>query len=162
MEQENKVAPSASDYEYYLDNPVELPEEMEYTTEMSYADAVLAGLPAEDDTIRLAQLSKQSGTPLKDIVRFVRTSTADVETEQMVVKDPYSGKMTAVPAEAGEKNQLYSEFEAWIDPIKMEDGLQRSAKYRREKLPSLWMKQVGYKKRTLPWQDERYDRGDYD
>jgi len=168
MNHETRVAPSATDYVESLEQPVEdqvqqnLPDDV-YSHEISYADAVLAGLPPEDETVQLADLAKQSGTPLQDIVRFVDTASCDGTMQQLIVKDPYTGKMTAVSSkEAGETQQLYGEFESWIDPSKMEQGLAKSAKYRREKLPSLWMKQVGYKKRTLPWQDERYDRGDYD
>ena len=131
---------------------------MSSSTEQAYADAVLAGLPPEDETVQLADLAKQSGTPLKDIVRFVETAASDGSAEQLIVTDPRSGKMTAVSTVTEESQQLYGEFGSWIDPSKMAEGLKKSAQYRREKLPSLWMKQVGYKKRTLPWQDERYDR----
>lgn len=162
--QGHRVAPSATDYERYLQHSVDNPQEMEspVSNEQEYVDAVIAGLPPDDETVQLADLAKQSGTPLKDIVRFVEASASDGTTQQWIVTDPYTGKMTAVTTETEESHQLYGEFESWIDPSKMEEGLRKSAKYRREKLPSLWMKQVGYKKRTLPWQDERYDRGDYD
>ena len=138
--------------------PEPQPEKELPSSEQAYADAVLAGLPPEDETVQLADLAKQSGTPLKDIIHFVESSSSDGTAQQLIVTDPHTGKMTAVSAQADESHNLYGEFGSWIDPSKMAEGLQKSAKYRREKLPSLWMKQVGYKKRKLPWEDERYDR----
>lgn len=101
---EAQIAPSAAAFEHYLKFPVDLPIEEQfheegYPTEMSYADAVLAGLPADDETLQLADMARQSGQSIKDVVDFVHTAAADLTEYQMVVKDPYTGKMQVVANE---------------------------------------------------------------
>eukprot|EP00210_Caulerpa_lentillifera_P008174 g7807.t1 len=155
----SKIAPSATAYEHYLKFPVALPIEEQfheegYPTEMSYADAVLAGLPADDETLHLADMARQSGQSIKDVVDFVHTAAADSSEYQMVVKDPYTGKMQVVANKADESKELYAEFGSWIDPAKMEEGLKKSAKYRREKLPAIWKRTIGVKKRKVPQDDD--------
>lgn len=107
-----QIAPSAAAFEHYLKFPVHLPIEEQfheegYPTEMSYADAVLAGLPADDETLQLADMARQSGQSIKDVVDFVHTAAADLTEYQMVVKDPYTGKMQVVANEVRNAKSLH-------------------------------------------------------
>eukprot|EP00198_Chlamydomonas_reinhardtii_P008960 XP_001698297.1 predicted protein [Chlamydomonas reinhardtii] len=59
------------------------------------------------------------------------------------VRDPRSGRLTAVPAEAAPPSSakaLYGEFGNWMNPEQIEDYLAQAKQWRREKMPAIWAK----------------------
>ncbi|KAG2449582.1 hypothetical protein HYH02_005115 [Chlamydomonas schloesseri] len=131
-----------------------------------YAAAVLAGLPPDDEAVVLARQAAAAGRSLVDVVAFATSQAASaaaagyepppVEGEEVkpppvsehgtateYVRDPRSGRLAAVPADAAPPSSakaLYGEFGNWMNPEQIEDYLAQAKKWRREKMPAIWAK----------------------
>lgn len=131
-----------------------------------YAAAVLAVLPPDDEAVVLARQAAAAGRSLVDVVAFATSQAAaavaagyeppPVEGEEVkpppvsehgtateYVRDPRSGRLTAVPAEAAPPSSakaLYGEFGNWMNPEQIEDYLAQAKQWRREKMPAIWAK----------------------
>lgn len=80
----------------------------------SYAEAVLAGLPPDDEAVQLARLARQYNRPLQEVLEFSWNAssaataagvnaTGGAGTERVVyVRDPRSGRLTATHEPQGE------------------------------------------------------------
>lgn len=146
------MAPSASDWEKerlniskkppITENPTPLPEKhhqtqeapKEDTKDLSYADAVLAGLPPDDYTLELANLAKSAGQSLQDVIDFSHEAEAQ-SAGKFVYKDPYSGKMTILEDDEEieamhESRNLYGDLAAWCDSSKLEQMLYEAKEFR--------------------------------
>ncbi|KAG2428791.1 hypothetical protein HXX76_011491 [Chlamydomonas incerta] len=131
-----------------------------------YAAAVLSGLPPDDEAVVLARQAAAAGRSLVDVVAFATSQASaaaaagyeppPVEGEEVkpppvsehgtateYVRDPRSGRLTAVAAEAAPPSSakaLYGEFGNWMNPEQIEDYLAQAKQWRREKMPAIWAK----------------------
>ncbi|GIL78043.1 hypothetical protein Vretifemale_7491 [Volvox reticuliferus] len=137
---------------------------------LEYAEAVLAGLPPDDEAVVLARQAAAAGKSLAEVVNFswgASMSASGPSTGQQqdvlygaaaaqqpsslddygvpteYVRDPRSGRLTAVGCDAGSAAQsvaraLYGEYGGWVNPDQIEDYLAKAKRWRQEQLPALW------------------------
>ncbi|GIL66782.1 hypothetical protein Vafri_20292 [Volvox africanus] len=137
---------------------------------LEYAEAVLAGLPPDDEAVVLARQAAAAGKSLAEVVNFSwAASTSALGSSKLqqedalygaapvpqpssldahgvpteYVRDPRSGRLTAVGCDAGSAPQsvaraLYGEYGGWVNPDQIEDYLAKAKRWRQEQLPALW------------------------
>jgi hypothetical protein len=89
----------------------------------SWAEAALAGLPPDDDAVRLARAAAAAGKPLEHVVAW---SHAQSDYASSMVHSAGRGRMQAVGCDGG-AGGLYAEFSRHIDPRTVEKQLRRAA-----------------------------------
>lgn len=110
--------------------------------EMSYAEAVLAGLPPEDETVQLVNLAKESGKSLDSVLEFCYQSSAEAAGSQ-IATDPLSGRAAEMVDEAVGDASLYQEMHRWCNPANVEAQLRRAHEARLKGLPkSGWKRKI--------------------
>ncbi|GMH42749.1 hypothetical protein BSKO_10668 [Bryopsis sp. KO-2023] len=141
-----------------IDSPPNIPDfstpnPMEEAGPISYAEAVLAGLPPDDEAVQMANLAKQSGKTLDDLVEFCYVSAASgAGGASTIVTDPFTGKSVAL----GEGNEvqeeldgnLYKDMHGWCDSRNIEEQLRAVKEVRMNGLPKQgWKKKNKQKKK---------------
>jgi len=110
----------------------------------AYAEAVLAGLPEDDEAVVLAKLAAASGKSLQDLVDFSYQAAgrghADAEPVATTASyNPYTRRLEAQTAPANETVALYKELSSWCDPESLERSLQEASKRKGQTVPpAVW------------------------
>ena len=91
-----------------------------------YAQAVLAGLPADDEDVSLAKIAAQSGQSLSEIASMTRE---EVDYSITVHHSKGQGKIQALTKD----ESVYKEFDRWLDPKQVEMQLSKASQQRKKK-----------------------------
>mmetsp|Transcript_37058 Transcript_37058/g.104622 ORF Transcript_37058/g.104622 Transcript_37058/m.104622 type:complete len:259 (-) Transcript_37058:268-1044(-) len=111
-----------------------------------YASAVLAGLPEDDDAVKIARLAAASNQSLEQVIQFSHaagsTSHGDASDAPIAtaVYNPRTGRIERL-APGGEPSGLYTGMESWVDTNQLEESLQAMQERKGKKLPpEVWKK----------------------
>lgn len=131
--------------------------------EMSYAEAVLAALPPEDEAVQLAAAAAASGYSLDEYLQSSGYHAAyrnggpkggrTGEYGTVAVQDPRSRRLTAMAGVSADPvaqaTSLYGEMRGWLDPASLERQLQAAAAARQKPLPPAVWKQLKARKQAM-------------
>ncbi|KAL4546663.1 hypothetical protein Ndes2526B_g01870 [Nannochloris sp. 'desiccata'] len=98
---------------------------IEYHT--SLAEAVIAGLPPDDEAVQLSRVAASAGQSLHEVVEWSRKQNDDRE-EYTVAAVHTAGRGRIQAVGAGERESLYADMGSWIDPAKMEEQMKKASR----------------------------------
>jgi len=105
-----------------------------------YAAAALAGLPENDDAVRMARLAHANGQTLEDMLQFSYAAAGHSGAPEVrAVHNPRTGRIERVAA--GETEAMYAGMDSWMDASTVEEQMQAMKARREQKLPAgVWKK----------------------
>jgi hypothetical protein len=91
----------------------------------SLAEAVLAGLPQDDEAVQLSRIAASAGQSLQEVVE--RSRKQKIEQEGYAVAAQHTAGRGRIQVIGGERESLYADMGAWIDPKKMEEQMKKAS-----------------------------------
>ena len=111
----------------------------------SLAEAVVAGLPQDDEAVQLAWAAASAGQSLHSVVEWSRQQ-GEIDYTATAL---HAGKVGRVQAATGERESIYADMGSWIDPRKMEEQLEKAKNREKRKLTSQEVRAVRQKKQEM-------------
>jgi hypothetical protein len=97
--------------------------EIDFAT--SLAEAVIAGLPPDDEAVQLSRVAASAGQSLHEVVEWTRKQSA--ARESYTVTAVHTAGRGRIQAVGGERESLYADMGSWIDPTKMEEQMKKAS-----------------------------------
>jgi len=92
----------------------------------SLAEAVIAGLPPDDEAVQLSRVAASAGQSLHEVVDWSRKQSAALEGYTVAaVHTAGRGRIQAV--HNGQRESLYADMGSWIDPTKLEEQMKKAS-----------------------------------
>lgn len=111
----------------------------------SLAEAVVAGLPRNDEAVQLAWAAASAGQSLHSVVEWSRQQ-GEIDYTATAL---HAGKVGRVQAATGERESLYADMGSWIDPRKMEEQLEKAKNREKRKLTAQEVRAVRQRKQEM-------------
>jgi hypothetical protein len=120
----------------------------------SLAEAVIAGLPEDDEAVQLARAAASAGQSLQQMVEKNRKQKAEVEGYEVTAMHT-SGRGRIQALNGGETAEsLYGDMGSWIDPKSMEEQMKKAGGKKR-KLTAEEVEAVKHRKKEIKGKKQR-------
>ncbi|PSC76444.1 hypothetical protein C2E20_0493 [Micractinium conductrix] len=115
--------------------------ELQAGTEHSLAQAVLSGLPADDEAVAVARMAAAAGRSIQEVAAMSRGEDYGATAYRVALR----GRIQA----GGAEESLYAEAASWTDPATLEKQLQRAAERRKRPLTGQELRAVKQRKAEM-------------